>query len=200
MESTGVPNKIQISQKTAELIIEAGNGHWLKAREDLVHAKGKGDLQTYWLHPTKRGPKSQISSIADLETDSSTGSLSGDSSEASGFGDFCVENEQKLQRLVDWNVAIFEDLLAEVVDSRTAKQTKRDRSINESIVKDGTTVRDEAMVSNLQMPGFEDAAGGIMATELDPELVLQLRFFITAVGKVCIEFRIYQILLIPFFL
>jgi hypothetical protein len=189
MESTGMPNKIQVSQRTAELIIEAGKGNWLKAREDLVHAKGKGDMQTYWLHPTKRGPKSQISSIADLETDSSTGSLSGDASEASAIGDFGFGNDQKLQRLVDWNVAIFEGLLADIVDSRRTNQTKRDQSIVESIVKDGTTVRDEAMSSNLHMPGFNDTASGVIKpTELDPELVSQLRFFIAAVGQVCLLF------------
>jgi hypothetical protein len=42
MESTGIPNQIQISQATADLLIEASKNHWLKPREDLVTAKGKG--------------------------------------------------------------------------------------------------------------------------------------------------------------
>ena len=46
MESTGVTNKIQVSQATADLLIEAGLETWLTPREDRVFAKGKGELQT----------------------------------------------------------------------------------------------------------------------------------------------------------
>jgi class 3 adenylate cyclase len=49
MESTGEKSRIQVSSKTADILSEAGKGHWLRAREDLVEAKGKGKLQTYWL-------------------------------------------------------------------------------------------------------------------------------------------------------
>ena len=49
MESTGARDKIQISKETAELLIEDGLESWVEPREDLVHAKGKGCLQTYWL-------------------------------------------------------------------------------------------------------------------------------------------------------
>merc|ERR1711871_1337976 len=38
MESNGIPNKIQVSQKTADLITNAGKGSWLTAREDLINA------------------------------------------------------------------------------------------------------------------------------------------------------------------
>lgn len=49
MESTGRPNMIQISEQTATLLERRGYKHWFEPREDLVHAKGKGELQTYWL-------------------------------------------------------------------------------------------------------------------------------------------------------
>eukprot|EP00980_Cylindrotheca_fusiformis_P000463 scaffold115_cov123-Cylindrotheca_fusiformis.AAC.3 len=49
MESTGQTNRIQVSQATADHILEAGLGHWLTPRDDLVHAKGKGEVQTYWV-------------------------------------------------------------------------------------------------------------------------------------------------------
>jgi class 3 adenylate cyclase len=42
IESTGLPNRIHVSQDTAELLIEASKGHWVTAREELVSAKGKG--------------------------------------------------------------------------------------------------------------------------------------------------------------
>ena len=49
MESTGIPNRIQISQATADLLSAAGKSYWLTPRDEMVHAKGKGKMQTYWL-------------------------------------------------------------------------------------------------------------------------------------------------------
>jgi Adenylate and Guanylate cyclase catalytic domain len=49
MESTGKPWKIHASEATAELLRQAGKGDWLRAREELVEAKGKGTMQTYWV-------------------------------------------------------------------------------------------------------------------------------------------------------
>ena len=49
MESTGQPDAIQVSASTADLLMKAGKTYWVKAREDLVHAKGKGKVQTYWV-------------------------------------------------------------------------------------------------------------------------------------------------------
>jgi class 3 adenylate cyclase len=51
MESNGAPNRIQVSESTATLIQLSGKGHWLQARSDKVHAKGKGEMQTYWCDP-----------------------------------------------------------------------------------------------------------------------------------------------------
>ena len=50
MESTGLPNKIHCSQATADLLIAGGKGHWVESRTDLVNVKGKGVLQTFFLH------------------------------------------------------------------------------------------------------------------------------------------------------
>ena len=49
MESTGAPNKIHISVETAQCLSDRGHNAWFQEREDLVEAKGKGTLQTYWL-------------------------------------------------------------------------------------------------------------------------------------------------------
>jgi hypothetical protein len=53
MESTSLPGRIQVSESTADLLMFQGKSHWLKHREDAVVAKGKGELQTYWLEPNK---------------------------------------------------------------------------------------------------------------------------------------------------
>jgi len=49
MESTGMANRIQVSQISADLIAAANKSHWLKKRQELVEAKGKGKVQTYWV-------------------------------------------------------------------------------------------------------------------------------------------------------
>ena len=49
MESTGEPDRIQISSSTADVLKRNGKGHWLLPRQDLVEVKGKGTFQTYWL-------------------------------------------------------------------------------------------------------------------------------------------------------
>jgi class 3 adenylate cyclase len=62
MESTGIKNKIQLSQDTASLLEAAGKGHWIVRREDKVVAKGKGELTTYFLVTSR--PSSMSSSIS----------------------------------------------------------------------------------------------------------------------------------------
>ncbi|GKY95687.1 hypothetical protein MPSEU_000529700 [Mayamaea pseudoterrestris] len=49
MESNGLKNKVHLSAETAKLLIDAGQGHRVTERADLVDCKGKGLVQTYWL-------------------------------------------------------------------------------------------------------------------------------------------------------
>lgn len=49
MESTGMAGKIQVSADTAALLRLDHKDRWLKKRDGLVKAKGKGDIQTYWV-------------------------------------------------------------------------------------------------------------------------------------------------------
>ena len=45
MESTGVPNKIQISKKTADLLIASGKKAWVVPRNDAVVAKVRKPIE-----------------------------------------------------------------------------------------------------------------------------------------------------------
>jgi class 3 adenylate cyclase len=54
MESTGKPERIQVSPDTAELLRDEGMESWLVPRKDLVEVKGKGALSTFWLIPNDR--------------------------------------------------------------------------------------------------------------------------------------------------
>ena len=49
MESLGEPNRIHVSQATADALVRAGREEWLEPRTDKIIAKGKGEMATYWL-------------------------------------------------------------------------------------------------------------------------------------------------------
>lgn len=126
IETTGQKNKIHVSQETGDLLIAAGKGHWLRDREDKVHAKGKGELTTYWLN------------VKSSDGQSSSGSSDKDASEYDAHVDVAKyaevkeakpdQNEnvaedggflpQKHLRLVDWNAEILAKILREVVVRR----------------------------------------------------------------------------------
>ena len=97
IETTGQRDKIHLSQETADQLIAADKGHWIKAREDRVQAKGKGELKTYWLDykmNTKKGrPNNKKSS---LDTSASHTESKPDTNNTLSFLD------DKTRRLVDW--------------------------------------------------------------------------------------------------
>jgi len=70
MESTGVKDRIQVSQATADELIKAGKRNWLTAREDKVVAKGKGELDTFFAL-VKRPKSSATSSMSESMSGSS---------------------------------------------------------------------------------------------------------------------------------
>jgi class 3 adenylate cyclase len=77
MESTGKKNRIQVSQATADFLCVAGVRHWLHPRDDLVNAKGKGKVQTYWVSLRSASGRSLRVSGSDhqLMTESSDSSI-----------------------------------------------------------------------------------------------------------------------------
>ena len=108
MESTGVKDKIHVSQATADLLIAAGKPNWVRPRDDAVEAKGKGLLKTYWL-----------STHASARTASVNGSnsTSGESNAEinRNFQDEDAGNYIKRERLIDWVVDLLADQIKKVV-------------------------------------------------------------------------------------
>ena len=67
IETTSQANRIQLSQQTAQQLGERGKTHWAVARPELITAKGKGQLQTYFLNMgSKSGGSSTSHSRSDL--------------------------------------------------------------------------------------------------------------------------------------
>jgi hypothetical protein len=125
IESTGERNKTQVSQATAELLSKAGKSHWIERRQDTVVAKGKGELETYWLTlqsvgssgSTKSGPTDGTTT----EGESTTAFDFEESKSSGGGAPTKSETWERDRRTVDWNVAVLEARLKAVVAGRRNK-------------------------------------------------------------------------------
>ena len=125
MESTGFTNRIQMSQETADLIMQSGKPHWCIPRPDKVVAKGKGMLSTYFLKTStgRRGSGISVSSGAstvDLE-------------------DFEIRDQEELiakkNRIADWTVEVLAVLLKEIQVRRKASNIKSDPRTKISVLE-----------------------------------------------------------------
>lgn len=198
MESTGERNRVQISETTAKLLTEAGKEHWFFPRENLVTAKGKGQLQTYWVKQgrmTRKGGKSsgsrrKVEDTIDEEKEylsPKLGSPSKYEARSPGGG---LENSgqwnhsmmtlettldgplipagDKTARLVDWNVDILLGLLSKVVK-------KRERSMP---VYTGGCIVEE--VSRQDLPG---GIGKSFRLSIDTKVKQELHDFVTQIAS-----------------
>lgn len=119
MESTGTPDRIQVSQDTANLLCAGNKSHWLTQRDDLIVAKGKGQLQTYFVKPKKKtkSPSYALdvsSTVSSQLTDSHWGTLSFSNNNVTSG----MELSDREDRLVDWCTDLLSEFLVTVVSSR----------------------------------------------------------------------------------
>lgn len=191
IETTGMKNRIHLSEETAKILMAAGKQHWVKAREEKVFAKGKGTLQTYWADGRDDENKSMSSKTSKMS--SGTSEIAGPSG-AKGVvpirGIACKDSiDMKTKRLIDWNTSVLLTALKRVVARRRAAEIKPDseatmKQLESAPSKPGQTVFDE-LVEVIDMPVFdaevvakEEPANGI---QLDPKIVQQLTKYITSV-------------------
>jgi class 3 adenylate cyclase len=132
VESAGMKNKIHVSHETAELLKASGKGHWVTPREEKVVAKGKGEMQTYFLGlkgasamSTSSGSSDSCSgALTDDEMEHSTmvvpRALNGTGQDSAGEEQVARTISEKQRRLIDWNSEVLTPLLREMVALREA--------------------------------------------------------------------------------
>ena len=204
MESTGVRGKIQISQDTADLLIGVGKQSWIRPREDLVNAKGKGELRTYWLEVRHGKRKQEIGDCPPTHRTSSAGFGEASSAKNSGSAatfssDDVTEPEDeevvsqppatsKILRLVDWNVEVLLHHLKCIVARRNAYEhvpeesmipvedfgRKQDRTILEEVEDRIALPEFDPAVAKMQLPPEE--------TTLDPDAESQLYDYVATIS------------------
>lgn len=134
MESNGLPNQIQCSQQTADLLISANKQNWIHPRKEMVHAKGKGLIQTYWILAAKALSASGGSgrSLGVSKRSGQTDSV--DDDDHSDITEEPLDNihtpqlpagrqersdiSPHLQRLIDWNVDTLSQIIKTILASR----------------------------------------------------------------------------------
>lgn len=114
MESTGIKGRIQCSQSTADQLERSGKQHWIEPRKDLISAKGKGILQTYFVTP---------------RTDRSDGS-NGDSERdddvllADDTG-YVTSELLRREREVEWVAEVLRDGIRDIVALRESRKSTK---------------------------------------------------------------------------
>lgn len=191
MESNGIPGLIHVSQKTADLLISHGKKHWLTARAELVNAKGKGMLQTYFVEPVSRSG----SVVPGVSGATSISRRTSADQEPKLLIAQEIDPEQDLSKriptLVNWNTQIFEGLLKEISRHRRTTNVNRDgtnafaraESVHRLANLNGT-VRDE-IVETVRMPAFDPNSFEELQEEisLSSEVQSQLRDYISMISK-----------------
>jgi hypothetical protein len=175
LETTGAVSRIHISQATAEELDKAGKAHWIVPREDVVYAKGKGELNTYWLQPAQSGstfgPGAAVSHTlggsvySDESPNPSDTSIWKAGMEVPTTKEELRKAKQKLQkteRLIDWNYNLVLPLLEQIVAHRGSSKAhcsslgnfgKELRHIEQNVGK-GNMVIDEVK-SIITLPQFQ---------------------------------------------
>lgn len=172
MESTGIRDRIQCSQATADLLMKDGKGHWVKPRVDAVVAKGKGVLTTFWLSPYARRQ----------------GSTSSSQTAGSDLYPRIMDFSQcmvKQERLVEWIRELLLDHLKAIVAKRYKSNGGHRRHDRISFKQpQGKTALDE-VAEVICLPKFnpETSADCSDQIEISETVNMQLRSFITAVAS-----------------
>jgi len=174
IESTGKRNRIHVSEETADLLALAGKADWLRRRDQLVTAKGKGKLQTYWLLTKQDCRLYETAYISTTEfqqpdhQSTETQSLPEEITQASlNLSTSTYESIEallspKMKRLCQWNVDVLARLLKQIVAHRNASQQIHYRRENfekqlterESEIRCQFMVLDE-LVETIPLPGFD---------------------------------------------
>ena len=195
IESNGLKNRIHISGDTAQLLIDAGKGHWVKEREDKITAKGKGEMQTYWLEMKVSSGPSTYSGSSEGSGDEfdesgrsprdASGSLVGKETiiDCSKLGSVL---DDKSRRLVEWNTEVLARILRQIVARRTVSSTHETETPAITALKPmGSIVIDEVK-EIIHLPEFNakvlEKQQNPESVTLDPEVISQLRSLVTSLA------------------
>jgi hypothetical protein len=133
MESSSQSGKIQISSETAEFLVKDGKGHWIEKRDDLITAKGKGSLQTFWLQSIN-GKHCFGCDDRDSGSNTTTDPVESLNTDLRDLDENKVLSE-KIRRLVEWNTETLICLLKQILARRTTCRYSSNRELRMSCLE-----------------------------------------------------------------
>jgi class 3 adenylate cyclase len=182
MESSSAPSRIHGSEQTVSLLRQANKSTWAISREEKVHLKGKGTVQTFWLDPRREKTQSVASRNTSIRSsrllpEISDGSLANSNS----------DRQQRKQRLIEWNVEVLCDLLGRVVSARNAAARSTESSValpsKPSWHNEGTIVLDE-MTEIIEIPRFDPKLQlNLQPVKLSSNVKEQLHSYVSGIAN-----------------
>ena len=166
IETTGERGRIHISHETAELLITAGHSKWVVPRRDLVTAKGKGVMRTYWLVVPEEGAKSTTGSLTDDDASmdeyksnyfASNGTVEQmkNAVQANAWGNQALVSTRQ-NRLIEWNVDVLMQLLQKVIVKRQ-KEAAAASDASDALLAEKEDIEQKPMLpipNGLKVPRF----------------------------------------------
>lgn len=175
MESTGMSNKVQASEATANLLMASGKGHWVKPREDMVKAKGKGVLRTYWVRPKNTKSLTSSSTTSDEMNQSST------EKESEGLARF--------DRSIDWVVELFKAYIKPILARQRACRRTNHATATDCAQADMALMETPIaeVKDTIDLPPFDPKLIWLQeemskTLELDDDLTKELRHFVGSIA------------------
>jgi Adenylate and Guanylate cyclase catalytic domain len=196
MESTGLPNRIQISQETADLLAAANKSQWFVPREDKVSAKGKGQMVTHFLKLSNENDRARsIGTSSNVDPGSESG--------YSMVGLDCrfLDDQQALENrnrsIADWMAEVLACLLKEVELRRRAESLKSEslRKITELELstlnnKGGDSTVIDEVAEIIELPKFnalasakQEAKADMDDVTLSQDVTDELRDFVRTIAS-----------------
>jgi len=187
IEETGQGGRIHLSNETANFIIKQGKDHWLQKRQDTVIAKGKGEMETYWLLSNDDNGGSVIDrnySTLDVGLISLVDDLALNTQD-----DIFNGINPRSSRLVNWIVKCLTILLQKVIARRLAtsrKSIKQHHLRNMPGMQDGITLLEEVK-EIITLPAFNKKINKGKEKEpntivIPPKAIEELHTYVTSIA------------------
>lgn len=164
------------------MIIAAGKEKWVRARDYKVVLKGKGELPTYWLSVGSSSEEGRSEAGSSNHT-------SDDAPEMPDSGLVNVLSDEKIRRLVDWNVDVLQRALVDIMARRRAMGKRvSNPNVSERAFHSADQTPIDEVCEVIEMPRFEacslaktskQADDGI---QLSKQVVEQLESYVGAIA------------------
>eukprot|EP00526_Cylindrotheca_closterium_P004007 CAMPEP_0113645796 /NCGR_PEP_ID=MMETSP0017_2-20120614/24155_1 /TAXON_ID=2856 /ORGANISM="Cylindrotheca closterium" /LENGTH=1160 /DNA_ID=CAMNT_0000557583 /DNA_START=12 /DNA_END=3494 /DNA_ORIENTATION=- /assembly_acc=CAM_ASM_000147 len=195
VETTGERNKIHLSKDTADLLTQVGKSHWIMPRNDKVYAKGKGEIQTFWMRnlQTEDGVSTADGKPRSDHVLPSSFSQSKRRVALNGTIERRPQdlNQRKFDRLVNWNVDVLTTLLKQVVERRETLGVEPDepsvlqgieRELSTPVSQGGKAAFDQ-VVESIELATFNAKANGHHAVDLGEQVKKELKEYVRTIAS-----------------